>query len=635
MRRPLLAALVAALASLVAAVPAGADDPTLRLTELGQAHFPDRGYVLTLPRPQTIPPKAVRVTENGRDVADLTVVPAAALGSNEFALALVIDASESMRGEPIRKAMQAAREFAAQRQAAQQLAVVTFNAKPVVVLPFTSEAEAIDTALASTPPVAYFTRTNDALLTTIGEIKAQNIGSASIVLLSDGRELGSTASLEEAVAAARHAHVRIFSVALRSKSFDPSSLQELASATGGFYIEARSAEQLSGIFSGLGAQLANEYFVHYRSLAGPGEKVRVRVSVKGFSAPVASGYDTPALAGVSSKPYTQPLGEKVLLSTWLMIFVVLLVAVLASLALLALVHPRRSTVRTRIGAFVSLAQARQDREPRRSEQRRAQRAPAAAPTRDLDGAPTSRWARWKEDLEIAGIEMSAASIVLWTIVGTVATGTLLFLLTKWIVAAFLGLVVPIAVRIYTKFRLERKRRRFGDQLPDNLEVLASALRAGHSLVGSLSVVVADASEPSRSEFRRVIADEQLGVPLEDALAVVVRRMANRDLDQVALVARLQRETGASSAEVLERVVENVRDRQDVRRLVRTLTAQGRLSGIVLVGLPLFMLMFMVLFNRAYVTPLFTETLGRAMLITAMIMMVLGWAAIRRIIDIKV
>jgi tight adherence protein B len=424
-------------------------------------------------------------------------------------------------------------------------------------------------------------------------------------------------------------------VALRSKSFDPSSLQELASATGGFYIEARSAEQLSGIFSGLGAQLANEYFVHYRSLAGPGEKVRVRVSVKGFSAPVASGYDTPALAGVSSKPYSQPLGEKVLLSTWLMIFVVLLVAVLASLALLALVHPRRSTVRTRIGAFVSLAQARQDREPRRSEQRRAQRAPAAAPTRDLDGAPTSRWARWKEDLEIAGIEMSAASIVLWTIVGTVATGTLLFLLTKWIVAAFLGLVVPIAVRIYTKFRLERKRRRFGDQLPDNLEVLASALRAGHSLVGSLSVVVADASEPSRSEFRRVIADEQLGVPLEDALAVVVRRMANRDLDQVALVARLQRETGASSAEVLERVVENVRDRQDVRRLVRTLTAQGRLSGIVLVGLPLFMLMFMVLFNRAYVTPLFTETLGRAMLITAMIMMVLGWAAIRRIIDIKV
>jgi tight adherence protein B len=189
--------------------------------------------------------------------------------------------------------------------------------------------------------------------------------------------------------------------------------------------------------------------------------------------------------------------------------------------------------------------------------------------------------------------------------------------------------------MFTKARLSRRRRRFGGQLPDNLEVLASALRAGHSLVGALAVVVTDAPEPSRAEFQRVVADEQLGIQLEEALGVVVRRMDNRDLDQVALVARLQRETGASSAEVLERVVENVRDRQDVRRLVRTLTAQGRLSGFVLVGLPVFMLLFMTFFNRTYVMPLFTETLGRAMLLVALVMMLLGAAAIRKIIDIKV
>jgi tight adherence protein B len=154
-------------------------------------------------------------------------------------------------------------------------------------------------------------------------------------------------------------------------------------------------------------------------------------------------------------------------------------------------------------------------------------------------------------------------------------------------------------------------------------------------VGALTVVVTDAPEPSKAEFTRVVADEQLGVNLEDALAVVVHRMDNRDLDQVALVARLQRETGASSAEVLERVVENVRDRQDVRRLVRTLTAQGRLSGMVLVGLPIFMLLYMLLFNRDYVKPLFTETLGKGMLIVALFMIFLGWMAIRRIINIKV
>ena len=89
-------------------------------------------------------------------------------------------------------------------------------------------------------------------------------------------------------------------------------------------------------------------------------------------------------------------------------------------------------------------------------------------------------------------------------------------------------------------------------------MLASALRAGHSLVGALAVVADDAVEPAKSEFRRVLAEEQFGVQLEDAFQVVVERMENKDLDQVALVARLQREVGSNSAEVLDRVVETVR-----------------------------------------------------------------------------
>jgi tight adherence protein B len=621
-----LAVTIAALATASLAVAAG---PAPRLTELGEAQFPDRGYVLSLPSERTVIESDVQVTENGREVTGLTVVPASALGSNEFALTLLIDASESMKGEPIRKAMEAARAFAAQRQPTQKLGAVVFNARTQVLLPFTADTSSIDAALSATPPVAYYTRTSDALLETTALITSQQIGSASIVLLSDGREVGSKATLEQAVAAARKAHVRIFSVALRSRSFDPAALQTLASETGGFYTEAKSSQALSRIFSGLGTQLANEYFIHYRSLAGPGEKVDVKVKVAGFAEGAVSGYETPSLAGVSSEPFKRPAGEAILLSTWLMVLVSFVVAGLIALALLAVVLPRRSSLRARIGSFVSLTQATPE-EPR-PRQNRVRLAPpgGSAPS------PQSRWGRWEEELEIAGFEVSARSIAIWTTVGTVVAGALLVVVTGLKLASVLALVVPIGVRVYTKTRLSRKRRRFSEQLPDNLEVLASALRAGHSLIGALSVVVADAPEPSLSEFKRVVADEQLGLQLEDALGGVVHRMENRDLDQVALVARLQRETGASSAEVLERVVDNVRERQDVRRLVRTLTAQGRLSGFVLVALPVFMLLFMVLFNRDYVTPLFAETLGRVMLFTALVMMVLGWAAIRRIIDIKV
>lgn len=213
----------------------------------------------------------------------------------------------------------------------------------------------------------------------------------------------------------------------------------------------------------------------------------------------------------------------------------------------------------------------------------------------------------------------------------------------WIVATIsgslllgtVGLFVPFLVRGSVKRKLERKRRLFADQLPDNLQVLASALRAGHSLVGALSVVVEDCPEPSRSEFRRIISDEQLGIALDTAFMTVAQRMDNRDLEQVALVAALQRETGGNTAEVLDRVAETVRSRFELRRLVRTLTTQGRMSRWVVSLLPVGLLLLITAINPSYMEPLYTHPLGRILLAFAAVMVVAGSLVIKRIIDIKV
>jgi tight adherence protein B len=148
-------------------------------------------------------------------------------------------------------------------------------------------------------------------------------------------------------------------------------------------------------------------------------------------------------------------------------------------------------------------------------------------------------------------------------------------------------------------------------------------------------VIADSPEPARAEFRRVIADERLGVPLEDALGVVVRRMDNRDLDQVALVAALQHETGGNAAEVLDRVTETIRERQELRRLVRTLTAQGRLTRWILTLIPVGLRLSLVLLNRDYVAPLFHNTVGQLAFGAAIVMVTTGSLVIRKIVDIKV
>ena len=129
------------------------------------------------------------------------------------------------------------------------------------------------------------------------------------------------------------------------------------------------------------------------------------------------------------------------------------------------------------------------------------------------------------------------------------------------------------------------RATFDEQLPDNLDVLAGAMRTGHSVMGALAVMVESADEPSKSEFRRVLQDEQLGVPLDDALMVMARRMESYDAEQVAMVMRLQREAGGNTAEVLDRVAETIRGRMELRRLVQVLTAQARISRWILTSLP--------------------------------------------------
>lgn len=617
-----------ALAALVASASASAAVAP-RAVEAGGARFPERAFVVTLPARQTLRAAQVRVTENGEGVRGLSVVPIASAASGS-AVVLVMDTSRSMAGEPIRNAVRAARAFAARRASTQRLAIVTFDSASRVLLPFTTDPGEIDAALAAEPELAEGTRVYDGVRRAARLVGSEAVGPATIVVLSDGADTGSQASAADAERAARAARTRVFSVGLRSREYAAEPLRRLATSTGGVYTEASSSAQLTGIYDDLSARFASEHIVRYRSLAGDDTRVRVRIKIDGFPGAATAGYRTPALPRTEAAPYERSIVERVWASRLMMLLIALAVAALLAAGAVWAVRPRGRSVVERLSQFVSVVGP-------------ATGAPKGGGTpitetvftsAERSLARTSWWPGFKNDLEIAEVKMPAVQIALWTLAGTLFAMWLLNALFGPL-AALLGLVVPLVVRGYVKRKLERKRRLFGDQLPDNLQVLASALRAGHSLVGALSVVIDDAPEPSRSEFQRVIADEQLGVPLEDALEVVVKRMDNQDLEQVALVAALQRQTGANSAEVLDRVTENVRESQALRRLVRSLTAQGRMSRWVVSFLPVALLLVITLLNPGYIEPLYTNPAGRVMLVMAAIMVVSGSLVIRKIVDIKV
>jgi tight adherence protein B len=307
--------------------------------------------------------------------------------------------------------------------------------------------------------------------------------------------------------------------------------------------------------------------------------------------------------------------------------IALLFAGLAALGAVTLFRVPKGTLLKRIGEFVSVMSPEDEAPQHKS------RSTKVFANAEESLAKTEWWARFNEELEIARVPMPAIQILVATAVATLFAAFILMLISPLFVVFALG--VPFIARELVHHKLKSVRDDFAEQLPDNLQVLASALRAGHSFVGALAVVAADAPEPAQREFRRVVADDQLGVPIDESLRDVARRMESTELEQVGLLAELQRESGGNMAEVLDTVVETIRDRFDLRRLIKTLTAQGRMARWILTLLPVFLALVITLFNPSYMQPLFSTGAGKALVALALAMLVAGSLLIKRIVNIKV
>ena len=185
------------------------------------------------------------------------------------------------------------------------------------------------------------------------------------------------------------------------------------------------------------------------------------------------------------------------------------------------------------------------------------------------------------------------------------------------------------------FKRSRRLKRFGAQLPDALELVARALRAGHSLAAGFRLVASEMSDPISSEFSRVFEEQNLGLPLEEALDGLTERIPNLDLKFFATAVILQRQTGGDLAEILDKIGELVRERFKIWGQVQALTGEGRLSGIVLLALPPLLFITVYRMNPDYLMALFTDPLGKKMLVGGIVMQLLGALAIRKIVNIRV
>ncbi|HEX5897009.1 MAG TPA: VWA domain-containing protein [Thermoleophilaceae bacterium] len=619
------ARLILVLLALLLVAPAAGADGGLRLTPVGKPRFPDRTYALTVPPGSEVDPNQVRVEENGRPVAGRSVSPASR-AAEKLGVVLVIDASRSMTGQPIEDAMEAARTFARRRNPIQPMGVVMFNSEVTRPLPLTTDGDLINRALESTPTLKRETHVYDGVDAAVSMLAQEDLAGGSVIVMSDGADTGSTTKLSEAAAHARAEGIRVFSVGLQSSAFRPAPLQNLAADSRGRYSEAGNGADLAPIYDRLGAELSNEYLVQYRSLQDASTRVTVQVTVDGIGTATAS-YRSPAAAEGEVAPYDR---NDFWRSPSAVVLVSLFAGGLAALALfMVFARPGRRRLTERLAMFVRTEDAPAEGE-------REQHALGLLPALERRLASIRGWSAFQEELDIARVKVPPAQIAAAAIVGTVFISWILASASGIPLLGLVGLIgVPVGIKAFVRTLADKQRRAFDEQLADNLQVIASAQRAGHSFLGAMTVSVQEAPEPTKREFDRVLADERLGISIEDALEGAARRMQSRDLEQVILVARLQRETGGNTAEVLDQVATTARERSELRRLIQTLTAQGRMSRWIITALPVSLLVLVSLLNPGYTEPLFETSGGRLALGIGAVLLVMGSLAIKRIVTIKV
>jgi len=189
--------------------------------------------------------------------------------------------------------------------------------------------------------------------------------------------------------------------------------------------------------------------------------------------------------------------------------------------------------------------------------------------------------------------------------------------------------------LWLLWRRKRRLKAFAVQLPDALEMLSRALRAGQSLASGFNMAAGEMGPPLSKEFNRVFEEQNLGIPLEESLDEMTERVPNLDLKFFATAVILQRQTGGDLAEILDKIGSLVRQRFQIWGQVQALTGEGRLSGIVLMALPVMLFVAVYYLNPEYVMLLFTDPMGKKMLAVAIFLQVVGALVIRKIVNIKV
>jgi tight adherence protein B len=548
---------------------------------------------------------------------------------------LAIDHSQSMRGEPLARAVAAARAFVAQKPADDRLAVASFATRPSMLTDFSTDRTDADGALRSiTVDPVQGTTLYDALVRESALLGAEPLDGRVIIAVTDGNETRSAASLADATAAAQKARAAIYIVAIESPKFNPAPLRKLARDTGGAYHGASSTAALKEEYAAIASELKRTWRLEYATAVRPGDQAVLKAQWLGQTSRPALLTLPESLGPGSADPKPSHLLPSVLYETVLGTQVMAIASFFIVLigASLALTTVKGARLKKRLAPH--LATGVETTKRKREKQRLAA---AEGLFRVTEGA-FEHWKLWKRldrlversDLPLRTVELFYLMIGFGLVGGTIATfvgpGTIV---TLAVLAG--GAFAPVA---FVWVKAIRRLKAFENQLPDVLITLAAALKAGHSFKQGLQTIVDEGNPPASKEFHRVLAEARLGRPLDLALADMSERLGSKNFDFVITAVKIQQQVGGSLAGLIDMVADSVRQRLLFARKIKGLTAMGRAGAYVLVALPFFIAIIISIINPTYMDPLYHTHTGHMLIYSGLAMMAFGSLVLKKIVSFK-
>jgi tight adherence protein B len=538
--------------------------------------------------------------------AAISTPASAQVPADKLEVMLAVDTSGSM-SPAIGAAKSAANEFVASMPSDVRIGVETFGSLVTVLTPPTANR-----ALLSQKINGITTDGKTALYDAVVSASHQFTPAAKqkvLVVLSDGRDHGSAATLQQAVAAVHGEHVE--AISLTTADTDLVSLKALGAVT-----PADDVEGLSAAFARVAGLVAKAVApappptVAPPTTAAPTTTPAPTAPPTTAAAPATTVYSRPPAPELTGQAAAAAKSSSRLWIGGLGIF--------AGLFVLGLVlFPRQRVSKARLGI----------QKPRSVSDMGKRTVSAVDEALERHG----KRAELATALVVADISMPPGQFVALVAMVALVAALVGLVIAGPLVALLVAAVVCLAVRFYVRRAKTKRQVAFADQLPDVLQLLTTALRSGYGITQALESVAEEAEEPARGEFAHVLVESRLGRDLTDALRALAQRMDSKDLEWVVSAIDINRDTGGNLSEVLGTVSATIRERQRMARHVRTLTAEGRMSARVLTVLPVAIAAWQWKVNPDNFA-LLTHGIGLVALIAAGIFLLLGSFWVRRLVN---